>query len=238
MATEGSKASHINEARYDVLAAVIKNTEKYAKDHMIDIFDPQNKDKLPSIINGVLIKLKDRFSATKSASKNNQETFEYYAKAEQILKKIRLTAGAAIPLNFSKKYAEYSFAVPQTGSQSFGWRSGGNKQEAVIKFREPYSTYFYENGSELFLESDQVVAAEGLIAGKILTMPAEVQQEYAERVAKPILVHYFKVLEKAPEEYFKKIEKTKEELLSECQESQTLIDLLKFIQKYIIRSSS
>lgn len=238
LSANGSKVSHINEARYDVLAAVIKNTEAYAEEHNIDIFDPQKETELAPIINGVLEGLRDRFSAIKSSSRKNNEVLKYYGKAEQILKKIRWTANVGIPADFFKKSVKFPFAVPQTGSQSFGWRSGGEKQEAVIKFREPYSTYFYKNGSELFLESDQVVAAEGHIAGKVLTMPAEVQKEYAERAVKPILIHYFKVLENSPEEYFEKIGKRREDLLFECQESQTLIDLLKFIQKYIVKSSS
>ena len=167
----GTKVSHINEARYDVLAAVIKNTETYAEEHSIDIYDPQNEAKLTPIINGVLGKLNDRFNARKSSYRENNEAFEYYKKAEQVLKKLRRTAGVETLTDLSKNNAVFPFAVPQTGSQSFGWRSGGDEQEAVVKFREPYSTYFYKNSTDLFLESDQVVAAEGHIAGKILTLP-------------------------------------------------------------------
>ena len=234
----GTKVSHINEARYDVLAAVIKNTETYAEEHSIDIYDPQNEAKLTPIINGVLGKLNDRFNARKSSYRENNEAFEYYKKAEQVLKKLRRTAGVETLTDLSKNNAVFPFAVPQTGSQSFGWRSGGDEQEAVVKFREPYSTYFYKNSTDLFLESDQVVAAEGHIAGKILTLPAEAQKEYAEKVIRPILIHFFKVLENAPEEYFQSLKKTKEELLSECEESRTLIDFLKFIQQYIVKPAS
>lgn len=83
----------------------------------------------------------------------------------------------------------------------------------------------------MFLDSDQVVASpKGHIGGKILTLENEKQRIYAEKVIKPILIEYFKVLESAPDEYFEKIKKTKEDLLSECKDSKTLSDILKFIQ--------
>ena len=106
----------------------------------------------------------------------------------------------------------------------------------MVKFKEPYSTYFYKNDSDLLINSDQVVAAsDGLIGGKILTLDNKKQLKYAESVVRPILKHYFASLEKTPAEYFEQVNKNREELLAEAQEATSLLEVLRFVQKYIVK---
>jgi hypothetical protein len=138
-----------------------------------------------------------------------------------------------------QKNTQFDFFVPTAGARSFGWRSKGEKTEEVLKFKEPYSTYFYSDESELFLDSDQVVAdPNGNIGGKIMTLDTAKQNIYAQTVLKPQLVQYFKVLENAPPRYFMMVGKTTEDIKQECLEARNVVDILRFVQKYIIAPSA
>jgi len=243
LAYDGIKVSHVNEARYDALAVIIKNVEKFAKENKIDIFnlEDQEKEKLKPIINGVIQCVRNILNTKKlnlenEKSKNSPEA-QYYKKMHEVVGKIKKIKDIE-NIKIDKSKIEIDFISPANlGSRSFGRRSKGEsgKTEDTIKFKEAYSTYFCKGGADMFLESDQVVASpKGHIGGKILTFEKDLQIKYVKEVIKPILTQYFKTLEKAPTEYFEQIKKTKEELLAECKDTQTLSELLKFIQRYIM----
>lgn len=240
---DGVKVSHINEARYDALAVIIKNVEKVAKDNDIDIFnlDDRGKEKLKPIINCVTqcarnILNTKKLDLEKEKGKDSPEA-QYYKKMHEVVGKIK-KSDAVQAMKMKNNKIKIDFINPaDLGSRSFGRRSRGEneKTEDIIKFKEAYSTYFCKGGADMFLESDQVVASpKGHIGGKILTFEKDLQIKYIKEVIKPILIQYFKALEKAPDEYFERIKKTKEDLLAECKDSRTLSELLKFIQKNIM----
>lgn len=240
LATDGTKISHPNEARYDAIAAAIKNVESYAGKNGVDIYNPHNEEGLKPFINFAVKELRDKINHMKEKQRNktgkDSLEFSYYKKFYDTLGEIkRVEKGRDMP-NLAKIPFELNFCSSSAGSQSFGWRtSKKNAKEEIMRFKEPYSTYFYKDNAEIFLKGDQVEAVpKGKIGGKIQTMEQEKQVEYAKKVIKPILVQYFKSLENAPQDYFDKIKKTKESILSECKESMSVNDLLKFIQKYII----
>ncbi|MFA5030847.1 MAG: hypothetical protein WC495_04620 [Patescibacteria group bacterium] len=235
LSNDGTKVSHENEARYDAIAAVIRNIENYGEKQKIDILDPANETQFNQAASAAISGLRNLINGRKDHTVKDSSEYHYYQRIGEHVGKIKL-GQVGQPDDFDKKSITFNFAVPSTGSQSFGWRSRETKgDKSKLNFREPYSTYSYRRGAEVFLNSDQVVAVgEGQIAGKILALDIKQQHEYAEKVVKPILVHYFKTLEKAPAEFFERIGKTQTELMAECQASETLMDVLRFVQKYII----
>ncbi|MFA6587933.1 MAG: hypothetical protein WCT08_02590 [Patescibacteria group bacterium] len=235
LSNDGTKVSHENETRYDAIAAIIRNIENYGQKRQIDILDPENEAQFNQAALAAIAGLRNLINGRKDRVTKDSSEYRYYQRIGEHLGKIKL-GQVGQPDDFDGKTIAFNFAIPSTGAQSFGWRSRGEKgSESVLKFKEPYSTYFYQGGAELFLNSDQVVAVpEGQIAGKILALDINQQQEYAEKVVKPILVHYFKTLENAPAGFFKLIGKSRTELIAECQSSETLMDLLQFVQKNII----
>lgn len=236
LTTDGTKISHLNEARYDVIASVIKNVENYAEEHNIDIFNPADGKKLKPIINSVVRELYNKINQKKQKVDKKSLECQYFLRANESLKKIKKSAEAGYVGDLNKKSLQLNFACPSVGARSFGWWQVKGNLESVAKFKEPYSTYFHKGGAEMFLDSDQVVAVPNRhIGGKVQALETDKQIEYAEKVVKPILVQYFKSLESAPKEYFSQIKKTREELLVECKETATLNDLLKFIQRYIVK---
>jgi len=233
---DGVKVSHIKEARYDSIASVISNTENICERNGIDIFDPANEKKIMPAAAGVIKELKNIYNTNKlnlekDKGKDSCDAL-YYKKMHETISKIKCEKEIRSMLEVERKDIEVNFVCPTMGSFSFGWRgTKKDEKESALKFKEAYSTYFCKGGANMFLDSDQVVASpKGHIGGKILTLENEKQRIYAEKVIKPILIEYFKVLESAPDEYFEKIKKTKEDLLSECKDSKTLSDILKFIQ--------
>lgn len=251
LATGGAKVSHQNEARYDTLAAFIKTAQELAIENEETFAGLLNKKEplegLTQILNGTIRKMQEKLNDLKKENKNNQEAMQYFTASADVLKGIdRELRGfrgrvADKPAIFKKSFkAKFDFVAPSIGSQSFGWRSKGDKgQKSTVKFREPYSTYFYKEGSEVFLGSDQVVAApDGLIAGKTLALDDEAQKKYAQETVKPLLSQYFKSLDAAPKAYFEHVGKTQKQLIAECKRSNTLLDVLKFIQRYVVAPSS
>lgn len=236
LATDGTKISHLNEARYDVIASVIKNVESYAGEHSVDIFNSADEEKLKPIINSVVRELYNKINQKKQGVDKKSLECQYFLRANEGLRKIKKSPEAGYVDDLDKKSLRLNFACPSVSARSFGWWQVKGDLESVTKFKEPYSTYFHKGGAEMFLDSDQVVAMpDGHIGGKVQALETDKQIEYAEKVIKPILIQYFKSLENAPEEYFAQIKKTREELLVECKETTTLNDLLKFIQKYIVK---
>jgi hypothetical protein len=239
LATNGTKISHLNEARYDVVAAMIKSVVAAAEADGIDPYNPSQEAALTSYVKAVYQELaniinRKKSDAAKAGGRESAE-FQYYERAYDHLRKIKVGKEAPAQ-NFDKKKVIFDFYCPEVGSRSFGWRSvGAERTEGVIKFKEPYSTYFYDSPAEMFLDSDQVVAvSEGHIAGKILTLEPERQRQYVEKTIKPLLVGYFKNLETAPASYFAAVGKKPEEIMAECLAAETLPELLHFIQRYIV----
>jgi len=238
LARDGTKVSHLNEARYDTLAAVIKNIENHAAEQGKKIEDLDDTE-FDQVLVGVMQAVNDFINKFKAREDKGSARFQYLERAGQHLKAIRRPKTKP-PQGFNKKLIRFNFIAPNIGSQSFGWRSAGQKKtESVLKFKEPYSTYFYESGAEMFLNSDQVVAVPtGKISGKVMTLEEKKQLQYAREVDVPLLAHYFKAIEQAPPAYFKEVGKDKEELMQECQKCQTLTDLHRFMQRYIVEPST
>ncbi len=246
--TRRTKIGHPNEARYDAIAAVIGEIEQRLDQRGVDIVeaysDSTPSDILREVHNDVIRGLYEYVNKTKSQiTKDAQERppFAYMnsaAKQIQAIQKIPLERGATgeVSKSAGKKKYEFPFVCAPIDSQNFGWRSRGPRsEESVMKFKEPYSTYFYTDNAELFLDANQVVASpDGSIGGKIMTLETTMQTQYAERVLKPMLVQFFAVIDRAPATYFAHIDKTRDELLELCKKSQTLIDLLRFVQTYIV----
>ncbi len=237
---DGVKVSHIKEARYDALASVLSNTEKICKQEGIDIFESADEQKMMPIMSSVVRELRNVYNASKLKKEKEKGkdscSARYYEKMHQYVSKIKCGKEKEGVFKVRRRDIETNFVCPDVWSMSFGWRSGkSGVKETSLKIKEAYSTYFCKGGASMFLDSDQVVASpRGHIGGKILTFESEKQRKYVEKVIKPILVQYFKVIESAPEEYFEKIKKTREELLSECKNLKTLSDVLKFIQFNIV----
>lgn len=237
LTTRGMKVSHPNEARYDVVAAALENLERYAKEKNIDFFDPDQYDRLRPALRSILKALGDRLN---NLSKETQSVCgrAYVKSAQMALKRIQFEKGESVFTKREEKALTLDFFPASPDSRSFGWRSAGSKgEEERLTFKEPYSTYFPASESAVFLEDQVVAMPEGIIAGKILTLSAEKQNEYAEAVLKPLLAHYFASLKSAPQSYFHSVGKTENALVEICQKSETLGDLLAFIQRYIVAPS-
>jgi hypothetical protein len=236
LSTDGTKIGHLNEARYDILAALIKNVESASEKTGIDAFSNLDNQQVLSIIQAVSKNLKDIINEEKSKLDKKSSPFLYFQRLQDHLNKINIDRKVEVNKEVKKSDMILNFSCPDVGSASFGWRGADEKKESTIKFKEPYSTYFYESHQDLLIDSDQVVAlGDGYISGKIMTLENSKQIDYAEKVVKPMLEHYLAVLDKAPSSYFEKIGKDKDEILEELQENQSLLDTLKFIQKYIIK---
>ena len=236
LSTNGTKIGHLNEARYDILAAVIRNFEQAGKDKNINVLDNLESPEAKLILNSVCKITRDVINEMKSKLDKNSPSLAYYQRLQDHLGKIKTDPKAGLDKSIKKDSLSLNFVCPEVGSASFGFRGDFEAKESVVKFKEPYSTYFYKNDSDLLINSDQVVAAsDGLIGGKILTLDSKKQLKYAETVVRPILRHYFASLEKAPVEYFEEIKKSREELLAEAREATSLLEVLRFIQKYIVK---
>lgn len=236
LSTNGTKIGHLNEARYDILAALIKNVESASEKMGIDAFSNLDNQQVLSIIQAVSKNLKDIINEEKSKLDKKSSPFLYFQRLQDHLNKINIDRKVEASKEVKKSDMILNFSCPDVGSASFGWRGVDEKKESTIKFKEPYSTYFYESHQDLLIDSDQVVAlGDGYISGKIMTLESAKQIDYAEKVIKPMLKHYLAVLDKAPSSYFEKIGKDKDEILEELQKNQSLLDTLKFIQKYIIK---
>ena len=237
MATDKLKISHPNEARYDIIASILKNLEKIAVSNNKDIQSIlKNQQELEDYLAEIISGLNDNINSKKAKTKKSSSTFDYYAKAQDFLKKIKLKNRKSNKSNA----VNFEFICPENiDSQSFGWRNA-REEEGVVKFKEPYSTYFFENDTELFLDSDQIVASpDGHIAGKILALEKKQQLKYAEKVLKPLIRNYYTWVNSLPTDhsYFVETQKNKSELMEECMKNETIYDLLQFIQDKIVKPS-
>jgi hypothetical protein len=188
------------------------------------------------ILNSVCRIIQDGINERKSKLEKDSPSVSYFQRLQDHLKKIKIDTKDGYDKSIKKDSLSLNFVCPEVGSASFGFRGDFEAKESVIKFKEPYSTYFYKTDADLLLSSDQVVAAgEGIIGGKILTLDDKKQLKYADSVVRPILKYYFSNLEKAPEEYFEKVGKSREELHNEAKEATSLLSTLRFIQKYIVK---
>jgi len=236
LSANGTKVGHLNEARYDILGAVIRNFEQVGKEQGLDVLNNPESQEARIILNTVCKITRDAINEKKSKLDKNSSSLAYFQRLQDHLGKIKTDSKAGYDKSVKKDSLSLNFVCPDVGSASFGFRGDFEEKESVVKFKEPYSTYFYKNDSDLLINSDQVVAAgDGFIGGKILTLDNKKQLKYAESVVRPILKHYFASLEKAPAEYFEQVNKSREELLVEAQEATSLLEVLRFVQKYIIK---
>jgi len=236
LSANGTKVGHLNEARYDILGAVIRNFEQVGKEQGLDVLNNPESPEAKVILNTVCKITRDTINEKKSKLDKNSSSLAYFQRLQDHLGKIKTDSKAGYDKSVKKDYLSLNFVCPDVGSASFGFRGNFEAKESVVKFKEPYSTYFYKNDSDLLINSDQVVAAsDGLIGGKILTLDNKKQLKYAESVVRPILKHYFASLEKTPAEYFEQVNKNREELLAEAQEATSLLEVLRFVQKYIVK---
>ncbi len=236
LSTNGTKIGHLNEARYDILGSVIRNFEQVGKEKGFEVLDNPESPEAKVLLNTICKLIRDSINEKKSKLAKGSPSLAYFQRLQDHLGKIKTDSKAGLDKTIKKDSLSLNFVCPEVGSASFGFRGDFEEKESVVKFKEPYSTYFYKNDSDLLVNSDQVVAAgEGLIGGKILTLDNKKQLKYAESVVRPILKHYFANLEKAPAGYFEKIDKSREELLSEAKEATSLLEILRFIQRYIVK---
>lgn len=236
LSTNGTKIGHLNEARYDILGAVIRNFEQVGKEQGLDVLNNPESPEAKIILNTVCKLTRDAINEKKSKLNKDSSSLAYFDRLQEHLGKIKTDSKAGYDKSVKKGSLSLNFVCPDVGSASFGFRGDFEEKESVVKFKEPYSTYFYKNDSDLLINSDQVVAAgNGFIGGKILTLDNKKQLKYAESVVRPILKHYFASLEKAPAEYFEQVNKSREELLAEAQETTSLLEVLRFVQKYIVK---
>lgn len=197
--------------------------------------------------------LRDELNRRKGRGKaeNNRVAQEYYSAAmEQVsrISEIRVPREQA----FGKKEkrmlrkafpVSYPITVPKVTARQVGWRNTKNQgqEKTVIKFREPYSTYFYEDPQDAFVYAAQVIASpEGQVGGKILTLDARVQQQYAETVLRPLLTQFFRSIESLPADapYFAEVDASKEEIRRRCFAAESMSDVLEFIQEYIVSENA
>ncbi|MFA6514523.1 MAG: hypothetical protein WCT50_04540 [Patescibacteria group bacterium] len=239
LSTNGTKIGHLNEARYDILAIVIRNFEKIGRNQGLEVLNNPDSPEAKILLNTVCKITRDGINERKSKLEKNSPSLAYFQRLQDHLGKINIDPKIGYDQSIKKDSLSLNFACPEVGSASFGWRGNFEAKESVVKFKEPYSTYFYKTDSDLLINSDQVVAAgEGLIGGKILTLDSKQQLKYAESVVIPILKHYFITLEKAPAKYFEDINISREGLLAEAQEATSLLSILRFIQKYIVKPTA
>jgi len=236
LSTNGTKIGHLNEARYDILGAVIRNFERAGKERGLDVLRNPESAEAKMILNSVCRFTRDASNERKSKLDKNSPAFAYFQRLQDYLGKINNDAKLGYDKAVKKDSLSLNFVCPDLGSASFGFRGDSANKESVIKFKEPYSTYFYKNDSDLLIGSDQVAASgEGLIGGKVLALDDKKQLKYAESVVHPILKHYFAGLKQAPAEYFELVRKSREELLAEAKEASSLLEILRFMQKYIVK---
>lgn len=245
LAHHGTKIGHVNEARYDAISLIIETLET---------LDPTCFDTPPpeiSLVGKVATSLQKALAHRKSTLPKDSSSYEYTERMSHFLfgknrplEEVRRTYSHTPPhelqpiRNILQQGILDAYVPAAVASSSFGYRHAGVNQEGSLKFREPYSTYFTDSPQSVFLDSDQVVALpEGFLSGKILTLPASKQQEYAKKVIRPLILHFFKTLENAPASYFTLIGKNREELFVLCEKSETLSDLLSFVQEYIVKPS-
>ena len=236
LSADGTKIGHLNEARYDILGAVIRNFERAGKERGLDVLHNPESAEAKMILNSVCRFTRDAINERKSKLDKNSPAFAYFQRLQDYLGKINNDAKLGYDKAVKKDSLSLNFVCPDLGSASFGFRGDSANKESVIKFKEPYSTYFYKNDSDLLIGSDQVAASgEGLIGGKVLALDGKKQLKYAESVVHPILKHYFAGLKQAPAEYFELVRKSREELLAEAKEASSLLEILRFMQKYIVK---
>lgn len=246
MASGGTKVSHPNEARYDVVASVLKQCLDEADRRQVTVDSPE----FSALLDGVLGAHQDIFNAKKSQARTPVER-HYLDRARKHLGLIRRPRSSQTSVTIDRKSVRFDMVVPSTGAGSFGWRTRGAKgEEGQMKFKEPYSTMFIPHSDDFFgehpelsIEADQVVAApHGEIAGKIFALDTDTQQRYAEEVVRPLLLHYFKTLEQNPRAYFDEISDrnlaNKEALIQECLKLKTLPDAIDFIQRFVVKPST
>ncbi|QQS21005.1 MAG: hypothetical protein IPL87_00395 [Candidatus Moraniibacteriota bacterium] len=234
----GMKVSHPNEARYDILAALLEHLEEVAHEKMpdVDFFDVHQHEKLLPLLKDILEAIQDRLN-NDPALRRSVCGQVYKSSAAQALLSVRRPILQGILTKSEKRKLAFSFLVAPTDSRSFGWRSGkAGEEQTKLSFREPYSTYFPAAGMEM-LEDQVIASSEGFISGKVLTLPAKEQQEYAKSVVLPLLIHFFRVLSDMPESSSENMRETRRELLDELRRSETLGDLLRFVQKHIVKPS-
>lgn len=220
----------------------LDEAETQADEVKIAVFFQEVLDDMRNFLN------EKKASLQAQGKKKGDAESEYCNAAANVLKKIRSVKmekekvsradkNAKKKLQGDKPKVDFSFVVPSVDSQSFGWRSAAHGKQEVVKFKEPYSTYFFSNNAELFATTDQVVGVkEGNIGGKILTLEKKNQEEYARRVLAPLLKEYVKALNTAAPQYFMRVGKTKEDIVGEMKQCQTLTDALQFVQTYIVTS--
>ncbi len=258
LAKRGTKIGHINEARYDALSFALEVIEGiFQQENKGDILAPENETFLQEVLQSLGTVLAQSFSRIFARLSKNTPQYDYlkqleatffgnpktqgFLKRSQVGKK---KEGSSLTPSLVQQYVQKHklfdrYISPSVSSVSFGYRQAGKKEESVVKFREPYSTYFYDDPAHIFLHADQIVAVpQGALSGKILTLPAQKQQEYAQKVIRPLIIEYFKTLKTAPEDYFLSLGKERGALFEECRSSETLTDLLSFVQKYIVRPST
>lgn len=258
LAKRGTKIGHVNEARYDALSFALEVIEEiFQQENKGDILARENEAFLQETLLSLGSVLAQNFSRTFARLPKNTPQYDYlkqleatffgnpktqgFLKRSQVGKK---KEGSSLTPSLVQQYVQKHklfdrYISPSVSSASFGYRQAGKKEESVVKFREPYSTYFYDNPAHIFLHADQIVAIpQGALSGKILTLPVQKQQEYAQKVIRPLIIEYFKTLKTAPEDYFLSLGKEREVLFEECRSSETLTDLLSFVQKYIVRPST
>lgn len=234
LSSDGTKIGHLNEARYDILGVIIRNWENIAKSRGIDIWQGENEES-DNILISVCQNIRNIINEKKSKLDKKSSAFAYFQRLQDHLGKIKVNYRSGGDKSVKKNDLSINFACPDVGSASFGFRGDFKEKESVVKFKEPYSTYFYKDESDLLLNSDQVVVSDnGYIGGKILTLDSKKQIEYAQKVIQPIIKHYFAVLDNAPATYFEIIGKTKEDLLQEVKDNASLLDSLRFIKKYMV----
>jgi len=236
LSTNGTKVGHLNEARYDILATVIRNFEQVGRDQDLDVLNNPESPKAKIILSTVCKLTRDAINEKKSKLDRNSSSLAYFQRLQDHLGKIKIDSKVGFDKSVKKDSLSLNFVCPDVGSASFGFRGDFEAKESVVKFKEPYSTYFYKTDTDLLINSDQVVAAsEGLISGKILTLENNKQLKYAESVVRPILKHFFSNLDRTPEEYFQTVGKNREELKQEGKEMASLLEAIRFIQKYIVK---
>lgn len=239
LSTDGTKVSHMNEARYDVVAAVIRAVEQRAQEQGTTFEGLEEKGEIDGVLGEVRTTLEQYLNTMKSRAKRDTPRYQY---ADRALTQLRLISKPEHRIESGKaKNIEFNFAIPETGAASFGWRGAGQNEESVVGFREPYSTYFAERGKAAMLESDQVIAdPDEEVNGKILALPKEKQQAYAEQVLKPLIAHFLKYLES--DDHFQTYKNriglgmiTREQLVDEFRNAVTIPHLLEVVQSRIVR---
>ena len=239
LAVGGTKISHSNEARYDAVAAVIRNLEVYTENNKLDIRNIESSVDLQSIIDKIVQEISNKINGIKNGLNPNSFECQYYKKMAESLKKIKKGKNKDIAVGQEKQKIDFkgllnfSFVSPAIGSRSIGWRRGKKNEqgdfepESSIALEDPYATRF--NDGSFSLEN---------FSNKILALEQEKQIRYVEEVVKPMLIQYFIALDNAPDEYFGKVNKTKKQLLEKCKALETTTDVVNFVREFVIDPAS